>query len=122
MRKRIPAQLCIFEKCSSVGKRKQMAKKAANKRTCASGHVYYKSSTCPVCPVCEQHKIPESDFMAVLAAPARRALENAGIKTLKQLARLSEKELLALHGMGPSAVPKLKAVLAANGLKFKTGS
>lgn len=97
-----------------------MTKKAANKRTCANGHVYYKSSTCPVCPVCEKNKIPETDFLAVLAAPARRALENAGIKTIKQLARLTEKELLALHGMGPGSVPKLKAVLAANGLQFKT--
>lgn len=99
-----------------------MAKTAANKRTCANGHVYYKSSTCPVCPVCEKNKTPEAAFMAVLAAPARRALENAGIKTIKQLARLSEKELLALHGMGPNAVTKLKTVLAANGLHFKTGA
>ncbi len=99
-----------------------MTKKAGTKRSCVNGHVYYKSSTCPVCPVCEKNKIPGTDFLAVLAAPARRALENAGIKTIKQLARLSEKELLALHGMGPGSVPKLKAVLAANGLQFKTGS
>lgn len=96
-----------------------MPPKTASKRTCANGHVYYKSSTCPVCPVCEKNKTTESEFMAALAAPARRALENAGIKTLKQLARLSEKELLALHGMGPNAVTKLKAVLAANGMQFK---
>lgn len=97
-----------------------MPPKTASKRTCANGHVYYKSSTCPVCPVCEKNKTPEAAFMAILAAPARRALENAGIKTLKQLARLSEKELLKLHGMGPGSVPKLRAALAANGMQFKS--
>ena len=54
-----------------------------------------------------------------LAAPARRALESAGITTLAQLALRSEAEILALHGMGPSSLPKLRAALAAAGLSFR---
>lgn len=77
-------------------------------RTCPKGHQYFKSSDCPVCPICESARKPKDNFMALLSAPARRALENAGISTLAQLAQYSEKELLALHGFGPSAIKKLK--------------
>jgi DNA-directed RNA polymerase alpha subunit len=56
--------------------------------------------------------------MSGLSAPARRALENAGIKTLKQLSKFSEKQILELHGMGPSSIPKLKAELKKEGLSF----
>jgi DNA-directed RNA polymerase alpha subunit len=58
-------------------------------------------------------------FVDDLAAPARRALESAGITTLAQLALRSEGEILALHGMGPSSLPKLRAALAAAGLSFR---
>jgi hypothetical protein len=50
--------------------------------------------------------------------PARRALEGAGIKTVKQLSKFSEKEILKLHGMGPGSIPKLRKALAAEGLSF----
>lgn len=86
---------------------------------CPRGHRYYKSSDCPVCPICEGKLKPEGDFLSVLSAPARRAMENAGIQTIKLLAKYSEKELLALHGFGPSAIPKLKEVLKKNGLTFR---
>jgi hypothetical protein len=53
-----------------------------------------------------------------LAAPARRALASAGISAFADLERFSETELLALHGMGPNAVRKLKAEMALRGVKF----
>ena len=59
------------------------------------------------------------DFLSNLGAPARRALENKGIATVKQLASHSEKEIMQLHGMGPSTLPKLKAALKDAGLDFK---
>jgi hypothetical protein len=59
------------------------------------------------------------EILATVAAPARRALENAGIKTPQQLSRYTIAELLALHGIGPSSIPKLRKVLKANGLSFK---
>ena len=56
-----------------------------------------------------------------LAKPAQRALANAGIKRLAQLARKSEAEIAALHGMGPNALATLKRTLASNGLSFARG-
>ena len=88
-------------------------------RTCPMGHSYYKSSDCPTCPVCEEEKKPKDGFLSLLAAPARRALENNGIRTLKQLSKLSEEEILRLHGMGKASLPKLKAALAEKGLLLK---
>lgn len=88
-------------------------------RTCPRGHQYYKSSDCPVCPQCETDTTPAADFLATLSGPARRALENAGITTIQQLAKHTQKEILALHGMGPASLPKLKAALATAGLDFK---
>jgi uncharacterized protein YdhG (YjbR/CyaY superfamily) len=54
-----------------------------------------------------------------LPAPAKRALENKGITSLKQLTKYTEKEISELHGMGPSSIPKLKLALKKEGLTFK---
>jgi len=88
-------------------------------RTCPKGHQYYKSSDCPVCPVCEQEKNIERGFLSALSAPARRALENLGINTLKKLSAYSEKELLKAHGFGPASLPPLRKALQEAGLTFK---
>lgn len=88
-------------------------------KTCVQGHQFYKSSDCPTCPICEAARKPQGNFLAALVAPARRALESQGITTLKQLASFTEKEILALHGMGNSTLPKLHAALHAEGLTFK---
>lgn len=93
--------------------------KEKSKRTCKQGHVFYKTSDCPTCPQCEALKKPKEGFATVLGAPARRALDNAGITTLKKLSTYTEEQLLALHGMGPSSIPKLKIELKKEGLKFK---
>jgi DNA-directed RNA polymerase alpha subunit len=93
-------------------------KTAKNLRICPNGHKYYKSSDCPVCPVCEKGKIIPEEFPK-LSAPARRALENAGISTLKKLSEYTESEILEFHGMGPGSIPKLKAALSAAGLSFR---
>ena len=62
---------------------------------------------------------PATDFLLLISAPAKRALVNNGISTLQQLAQYSESDILKFHGMGPSSIPKLRAALAAKGLKFK---
>lgn len=93
--------------------------RAKQKRVCASGHVYYKSSDCPVCPVCEKNRLSGKGFIPGLSAPAKRALENKGISTLKQLSKYSEKQLLALHGIGPSALPIITRALKTTGLALK---
>lgn len=81
-----------------------------NERVCPNGHTYVRSSECPVCPKCDTVKKVESPW-ADLPAPARRALEQAGIRTHKELAKWSEEDLLALHGLGPSSIPKLRNIL-----------
>jgi predicted RecB family nuclease len=88
-------------------------------RICKKGHHYYKSSDCPACPVCERERKPQDGFLALLSAPARRALENKKITTLERLSKCSEAEILSLHGIGPSSIPKLKKALQASGLSFK---
>ncbi|GAB2660044.1 RNA polymerase alpha subunit C-terminal domain-containing protein [Flavihumibacter cheonanensis] len=89
-------------------------------KKCFNGHSFYKSSDCPTCPVCEAERKPQGGFMSELGAPARRALENAKIDSVRELARYTEKEILQLHGMGPSSLPKLKKALQQEGLNFKT--
>jgi predicted RecB family nuclease len=87
--------------------------------TCSNGHQYYKSSDCPVCPVCEKERKSKDGFLSVISAPARRALEGKGISTLKQLSKYSEAEILSLHGMGPGSIPKLNNELEMAGLSFQ---
>lgn len=88
-------------------------------RTCSNGHEYYKSSDCPVCPICEKERRPAKGFLTKVGAPARRALEQEGINSLVKLSKYTEQELLQLHGMGPASIPKLKQALKAEGLSFK---
>lgn len=88
-------------------------------KTCKKGHQFYKSSDCPTCPICEEERKPKDNFLSLLGAPARRALEREGITTLDKLAVYSEKYILALHGMGKSSIPKLNEALAKAGLSFK---
>ena len=76
-------------------------------KTCPNGHQFYKSSDCPVCPICEDAKKPATGFLSQISAPARRALENNGISTLKKLSTFRKSEIIKLHGMGPNAISKL---------------
>ena len=96
-----------------------MANDKGTLKTCEQGHSYYKKSDCPTCPTCEAERKPTEGFLALLSAPARRALENEGIATLQQLTEYTEKEILKLHGIGPSAMPKLRNALEEEGLSFK---
>lgn len=52
---------------------------------------------------------PAEDLQPVVGRPAARALEAAGYRTLADLAGASERELLALHGVGPRAITLLRA-------------
>lgn len=88
-------------------------------KTCKNGHKYYKSSDCPTCPVCEEKRKPNDNFLSLLVAPARRALENNGITTVSQLSEYTEKEVLSFHGFGKSSIPILQKILSENNLSFK---
>lgn len=96
-----------------------MASQKGKPKICDKGHKFYKSSDCPVCPICEKEKEKPDNFLGELSSPARRALKHEGITTLKKLAKHTEKEILSLHGMGPASMPTLKKALALKNLKFK---
>ena len=93
--------------------------KEKNLRLCSKGHSFYKTSDCPTCPICEEERAPKDGFLSLLGAPARRALESNGITTLQKLSEFTEAELLKLHGLGPSTIPKLRTALRNAGLNFK---
>ena len=83
-------------------------------KTCAKGHTFEKTSDCPTC---ERDRMSRSAIPKI-GAPATRALENAGVHGLEDLTNWSERDLLALHGMGPRAIGILRERLAEEGLAF----
>lgn len=95
-----------------------VAPKTKIKKTCSNGHIFYKTSDCTTCPICEKGNKPTSGFLSLVSAPAKRALEGASIKTLKQLSKKTKSEILALHGIGPSTIPILEKELKTNNLSF----
>ena len=95
-----------------------MAKKGTLK-ICENGHRFYKSSDCPTCPICEKARKPDDGFLALLGSPARRALQQEGIDSLRELVKYSVSQILELHGVGPASIPKLRKALADAGLTFK---
>ena len=54
-----------------------------------------------------------------LGAPAERAFAQAGYTRLEQLAEVTEKDLLRLHGVGPRSIRLLRAALDDRGLSFR---
>ncbi len=89
------------------------------RKTCENGHVFYKSSDCPSCPACEAQNKPESGFLSRLSSPARGALIHEGITTLEKLSEFTEKEIIAIHGIGPASMPTFRQVLKEKNLVFK---
>lgn len=53
-----------------------------------------------------------------IGAPATRALREAGLTTLEQVAALSEPRLAAMHGVGPIAIARLREAMAEQGTGF----
>lgn len=88
-------------------------------KICSEGHRYHKRSDCRTCPVCENKRKPAEGLLTKLSAPARRALQSIEVHTAQDLSKFSEDQVLQLHGLGPSSIPKLKAALKAEGLSFK---
>ena len=61
---------------------------------------------------------PNDELPLKLAKPAQRALANAGITSLQQLATYSEQEIALMHGIGPNALRVIKQELKKHGLSF----
>lgn len=88
-------------------------------KTCENGHTFEKTSDCPTCPTCANNLIKQAyaDGFPKIGSPAFMALKHKGI-TLADLPKFSEKELLAIHGVGPKAVGILREYLGKQGLSF----
>ncbi len=54
-----------------------------------------------------------------LGRPAENALAAAGISSLKQLTKLTERQVADLHGVGPHAMKKLAAEMKKRNMTFK---
>lgn len=61
----------------------------------------------------------QAAFPRGVGGPALRALDRAGIRSVKDLAKWTESDLAALHGMGPKALGILREALAAAGLELR---
>ena len=59
-----------------------------------------------------------SAFPKGMGQPALRALATLGISEVDQAAEFTERQLLALHGMGPKAIGILREALHAKGKSF----
>ena len=54
--------------------------------------------------------------LPTIGAPATRALTAAGLTTLEAVAAVPERELAAMHGVGPVALMKLRDLSVEHGL------
>jgi hypothetical protein len=55
-----------------------------------------------------------------LAAPARRALVDAKLYRVSDLRKISLEDLQGLHGMGKSAIARLKTVMHGKKIYFRS--
>lgn len=55
-----------------------------------------------------------------LGVAARHALETAGIRTLEDVAGMSEAELRGIPDVGPRALAQLRDALAVRGMTFRS--
>jgi hypothetical protein len=55
-----------------------------------------------------------------IAAPARRALVDAKLYKVSDLRKISQSELEGLHGLGKSAIARLKVLMNAKKIKFRS--
>jgi len=59
--------------------------------------------------------------LPAIGRPATAALVTAGHTSLDKVAELTEKQLLAIHGVGPKAVRILREALAERGRSLAGG-
>jgi hypothetical protein len=69
-------------------------------------------------PARERAAPPSGTPLPRIGAPASRALTAAGFTTLQSLDGVAVADLLALHGVGPIAIERLRPALDALGLSF----
>ncbi len=63
-------------------------------------------------------KTDSASDLPKLAAPAQRALAGAGVTRLSDFTRMTEADVMALHGIGPNAMTTLESAMKAKKLSF----
>lgn len=67
------------------------------------------------------HEQPVDDewYRIGLTAPARKALVEAKLYKVSDLRKISLEELTGLHGMGKSAIARIRVIMDAKKISFK---
>ena len=63
----------------------------------------------------------ETEFPRSMGKVAPRELAVNGITRFEQLTQMTERELLAIHGVGPKAIRILREELQSRGLSLRDG-
>jgi hypothetical protein len=78
----------------------------AIKRAVAAGH--------------NDYELHDQEWQKIgLAAPARRALVDAKLYKVSDLRKITLTELSAMHGMGKSAIARIKVIMEAKKIDFR---
>ena len=64
------------------------------------------------------NKIAPVSELPKISKPANRSLHNAGYYKIEQFTKVTESEILKIHGVGPKAVRILNEALKEKGLAF----
>jgi len=64
------------------------------------------------------YQMTYEEFLQKLSNPARNALLYEKIDSFDKLASLTEKQVLAIHGVGPKSLPTMKDALNQNNRTF----
>jgi DNA repair protein RadC len=66
---------------------------------------------------------PDAEWQRIgLSAPARRALVAAKLYKVSDLRKVTLQELTELHGMGKSAIARLRVIMDAKKIRFRQSS
>lgn len=66
---------------------------------------------------------PDAEWQRIgLSAPARRALVAAKLYKVSDLRRVTLQELTEMHGMGKSAIARLRVIMDAKKIRFRQSS
>lgn len=68
----------------------------------------------------DDYELHDQEWQKIgLAAPARRALVDAKLYKVSDLRKITLSELTAMHGMGKSAIARIKVIMEAKKISFR---
>ncbi len=68
----------------------------------------------------DDYELHDQEWQKIgLAAPARRALVDTKLYKVSDLRKITLAELTALHGMGKSAIARIKVIMEAKKISFR---